>query len=1455
MTKIHYPTEQLYRLTIVLGTTLDLAYETAAFMTWLREVVEPELAALFLTDEAKQELRLAGALGFQPPAEPCLLMGLDLWRWLADQEIAVPEEGDPRRYAVPISIEKQIFGTLCVVSHRWADELAEEQRLVQTATGHLASILRNIHRYQTLEQRVAQRTAALSALNAVTTAVSQSLDLKETMTVALDATLEALRFEVGGIALWNEEERRLERLVTRGVEPELATAFLSPLRAGGNRERVLRTGQPVFHDDTAHDPTVNPEIARHGFTLAAMVPLLHTGKVLGILAVATRAPRRWTEEDKILLTAIGRQVAVALANAQLYEEVRESERKLREAQRLGRIGHWEFDLQTRQIQWSDMVYTIYERDPRLGPPTVEEEASYYSPEDAARLRQLAMRAVETGEPYEVEVRVNLPGGRHAWVVATGIPIRNAEGHVVRLLGTVQDITTRKQTEERLASLLRFQNEMLDTAAIWINILDAEGNVTFWNRAAERISGYSREEVLGHAKIWEWLYPDPEYRNKIFARAMEITQKGKRDENFETVIRRKDGEYRVISWHSNNLVDEDGRIVGSIALGADVTERKRAEDAVRRRAEELAALQATVLDIIAPHDLTTLLQTIVERAAQLLHAPGGVIYLCDQDRQEVRCVVRYNTPRDCTGTVLKYGEGAAGIVAQTGQPLIIEDYRTWSGRAAVYEEKEQPFRAVLSAPMIWQGQVIGVIHVLHYEEGRHFTEADLELLTLFANHAAIAIENARLLEETRHRAAEAAALFHTSLALTTLDLDNTLRTIGEHAKALFAADGCRVFLLEPDGETLRCVLALHQRAEAVMAMRLKLGQGVTGDVARRGEAEIVNDMLADPRSVQVPGTPVEREAMMFAPLKERERVIGVMSVSRLGDERPFHPADLELLKAFASMASSAISNARLFEETRRHLSELETLQTLSSALRQAQTVEEMVPVFVRHAVQAVGAQAGSIYLLEEASGDWVSFGWFTPEGEWVSNMKRELRHHPGEGLTGKVGASGEIYITADLSTEEAGVILPGERNLLKGMCTGISLPLRAEERPIGVLHVFYSRSHTFTQEEQRLLMAIADMAGSALQRARLHEETRRHLEQLQALHNIDMAIAASMDLRVTFAVLLEHVTNQLGADAAGVLLLNHETLRLEYAAGCGFRTQAYVHCSVRLGDGLAGRVALERRAISTDDPAQIKVSNPEFAALWAKEGFVAYYGLPLIAKGEVKGVLELFHRVPFTVDAERARFLSTMASQAAIAIDNVQLFEGLQRANVELNLAYDTTLEGWARAMELRDQETEGHTRRVTEMALRLARAMGMSEGELVHVRRGALLHDIGKMGIPDTLLLKPGPLSSEEWQVMQQHPVYAYELLSPISFLRPALDIPYCHHEKWDGTGYPRGLKGEQIPLAARIFAVVDVWDALTSDRPYRLAWSREQALAYIKEQAGKHFDPRVVEAFLALIEGQQSPP
>ncbi|GHF45548.1 PAS domain S-box-containing protein [Deinococcus metalli] len=363
--------------------------------------------------------------------------------------------------------------------------------------------------------------------------------------------------------------------------------------------------------------------------------------------------------------------------------------------------------------------------------------------------------------------------------------------------------------------------------------------------------------------------------------------------------------------------------------------------------------------------------------------------------------------------------------------------------------------------------------------------------------------------------------------------------------------------------------------------------------------------------------------------------------------------------------------------------------------------------------------------------------------------------------------------------------------------------------------------------------------------RLNTTLQRKLDHLTGLREIDTAITSGLDLTSTLGVVVDQVLAQVEVDAATVQLLDSHFMTLNDAATRGFMAPPQKQ-AIRLGQGLSGRVALTRQPVVVNDLLNSGISA--VGQVWAqREGFVAYAAVPLVAKGKVVGVLGVYRRQAFDASSDWLETLHTLAGQAAIAIDNAQLFLELERGNLELVLAYQETIEGWARALDLRDKETEGHSRRVTELTVTLCRALGVSGDDLLHVQRGALLHDIGKMGVADAILLKPGRLTDEEWVEMRKHPGYAVDLLSPIHFLRPALDIPQYHHEKWDGSGYPQGVRGTAIPLTARAFAVVDVYDALTSDRPYRAAWSRERALAHIQQEAGTHFDPAVVQAFLKL--------
>jgi len=350
---------------------------------------------------------------------------------------------------------------------------------------------------------------------------------------------------------------------------------------------------------------------------------------------------------------------------------------------------------------------------------------------------------------------------------------------------------------------------------------------------------------------------------------------------------------------------------------------------------------------------------------------------------------------------------------------------------------------------------------------------------------------------------------------------------------------------------------------------------------------------------------------------------------------------------------------------------------------------------------------------------------------------------------------------------------------------------------------------------------------------------RKLKQLERLIEINLAITSTLDLDHVLDLIIAKAVEMLDCEAGSILLYDKDKGHLVFAASTSADHQTLKDIPIPMDGSLAGEIFTRNTTLIVNQVEK----DPRHDSLVGKQIHFqtkSLLGVPMKIQERVTGVLEALNKKGGYFTVTDSEILAAIAGQAAVAIENAQLVLALREA-------YDSTLEGWATALDLRDKETEGHSRRVMELTVSLAGALGV-QAELPYFRQGALLHDIGKMAVPDSVLYKTGPLTDEEQQVMRQHPQYAYDMLSRIRYLRPALDIPYCHHERWDGAGYPRGLKGREIPLAARIFSIVDVWDALCTDRHYRKAWPKEQALEYIQEQSGKAFDPEITEVFLRNV-------
>ncbi len=386
-------------------------------------------------------------------------------------------------------------------------------------------------------------------------------------------------------------------------------------------------------------------------------------------------------------------------------------------------------------------------------------------------------------------------------------------------------------------------------------------------------------------------------------------------------------------------------------------------------------------------------------------------------------------------------------------------------------------------------------------------------------------------------------------------------------------------------------------------------------------------------------------------------------------------------------------------------------------------------------------------------------------------------------------------------------------------------------------------------EEMTITPIRDSAGGIRQFIAIKEDvtqqklTKKILEARIHLHESSAHLNLEALLRATLDEAEKLTESHIGF--YHILSSDEQTISLE-----AWSTQTLkLFCKVQRVDP---HYNIQQAGVWADCIRERKVVvHNRFSELLHRKGMPAGHAaiereivVPVFRKAKIVAVMGVGNKLTDYTDTD----IQILDQLSDFSWDVIEKKISLEKSTEELKTAYDATLQGWSNALELREQETAGHSQRVVQTTLKLARQMAVSEENLLDIQRGALLHDIGKMGIPDNILLKTGPLNEEEWLTMRKHPEYAHRLLSIIPYLKQALEIPYFHHEKWDGTGYPWGLKGEEIPLAARIFSIVDVWDALSYDRPYRKAWPKETIMNYIQEQSGKYFDPRVVEEFLSLM-------
>jgi len=408
-----------------------------------------------------------------------------------------------------------------------------------------------------------------------------------------------------------------------------------------------------------------------------------------------------------------------------------------------------------------------------------------------------------------------------------------------------------------------------------------------------------------------------------------------------------------------------------------------------------------------------------------------------------------------------------------------------------------------------------------------------------------------------------------------------------------------------------------------------------------------------------------------------------------------------------------------------------------------------------------------------------------------------------------------------------------------LISGGIFPLIHKDRVIGVLGLLSNQTDYFKPGAITWISALTKMIAD-----NLFEPDSTNEEKLFE-QEITRILQSSLEVRERLPKVLEILSGALKADA--VTMLGYSPLggRFELIATHGLATPILAKLRLFFEAGLAGKNFDRHQPIWIEDLQSNAETRP--ISRLDEDGFRGYLAFPLVGHNDLSGVIEIYWYEPQAAKNWNWEFIERVTEQMAFAIQRAGILKDIRQQNTDLLTKYNAMIEGLSRALELRDIETEGHTRRVSQSTMRLVEHMHLPSDDWDAIRQGALLHDIGKLGIPDAILLKPGSLTPQERKVMQQHVLYGYNILAPIISARHTLDIALYHHEHWDGKGYPYGLKGEQIPLVARLFTIIDVYDALKSDRPYRSAWSHEQVLQYLKAQAGQEFDPYIVKLFLEI--------
>jgi PAS domain S-box-containing protein len=1041
--------------------------------------------------------------------------------------------------------------------------------------------------------------------------------------------------------------------------------------------------------------------------------------------------QRFTQEDLELLTLLASHATIAVENARLYEQ---AQRELRERRRLEQKieERWLYlesvlnhapdaiitlDAQHLVSEWNPGAERLFGYSPQeaMGRNVDELIASHEGAilEEASGLT----RQVLSGKPVPPTEAVRFrKDGSPVPVIVSGSPIVMRED-LVGIVAMYKDLTELKQAEASIRGLRELNESIIQNSSEGITVRDTEGRFSFVNPAAANLLGYAQEELLGQ----DWTVIVPPDQQTIVQAADERTASGELVRHEIELVRKDGARFPVLISGSPLFDTDDDSITGTLAILTDISDRVRAEETLARRAQEMAALYEISLEINSQPDLRTLLHTIVQRASKLVGTRMGGLYLMRPGRQELELLVGHGMLGDFLGTTLQMGEGLSGRVAQAQEPLMVADYRVWKGRATVYEG--QDFRRVLGVPLKLGEDVIGVINVADDARIGPFEEDEIRLVSLFADQAAIAIQNARLLEAEARQRREAETVQAATQALTaTLDLQQVFELILTELRQVVPYDCASVQQLR--GERLE-IIGGHgfPNLERLLGVSFDLA---TQDNPNRQVVESRDTLILDDAPTlydefrREPHVQAGTRSWMGVPLLFADRLIGMIALDK--QEPGFYTEDhARLALAFAAQAAIAIENARLFraehnarEQAEANAAQLRTrerhlvlLTDITRSALEAPDLPTLLPKLASLLGESLDADGCYIALWDSDRQIAIPAAAYGPVRDELS----DIHVRPGETtMTESVLHAGRALAIEDLS--DAPYTTPCITSPVP-IQSALALPLVTGDEKLGAAHIAFHETHHFSPDEISRAEQAAGQIALAIARAQLLKTERQQRELAEALREAARAIGTSLELNEILRVILDQLKRVLVYDTASVLVLREHNMP-DLVVGVGYSDEETT--SVEAGQLLQDSRILHRMA---HDLLPVVSGDVRRLDGWTwvpgAEHVRSWMGIPLVAQDRMIGALMVDHSQPGFFGDKELQVAQALARHAAQAIENAELFqaEREQRELAEALRRAATAVSGTLDLEQILDHILEQVARVIPSDAVNVS----LIEGDRSHIVR------------------------------------------------------------------------------------------------------------------------------------------